>query len=117
MKQEGKYSELGGAEVEQIDVALDAPLEASINLYDEDSAKFIDEQYEKTVSITIGFSFILLIYFFGVIFLLLSKLSSVMIYELKFFTILPRIMITTQDSNEGIRIDSGGSTKELYSKS
>jgi hypothetical protein len=72
-KEVGKsYRELEGYDVEQLEFSLESRLEDSVAFYDDDSADYIESLYAKTVSVTIGFSFILMIYYVVVIFVLLT---------------------------------------------
>jgi hypothetical protein len=99
--EDGTYIELGGGLVEDIVEALVDPLQASVEFYDDDSADHIETLFQTTVSLTIGFSFALVIYYFTIIYVLLQKLKNVMVSEFMFFMILPK--------------EATGSTEQDYS--
>jgi hypothetical protein len=88
--QEGNYSELGGEKVEAIANALGEPLGLSVELYDDDTHKYIDGLYQVTVDLTISFSILILAYYFIFIYTILTKLRETMLNEFNFYCLLPR---------------------------
>jgi hypothetical protein len=108
-REDGSYVELGGGLVEEIVEALVEPLQLSVEYYDEDSADFIETLFQTTVSLTIGFSFALVLYYFTIIYILLQRLQNVMVNEFNFFMILPRGAVANTENDYSVEEDT---TKE-----
>jgi hypothetical protein len=109
---QGTYGELGGASIEALASALESPLSIAVDLYDTDSANFIDGLYKITVDLTIAFSTLIMVYYFVAIYTMMNKLRSVMIDEFNFYGFLPQIEFREPPE---LNLDSLDSTKEVGS--
>jgi hypothetical protein len=96
---DGSYIELGGGLVEDLVKALEEPLGRSVNLYDDDSAELIEQLFNTTVSLTIGFSFALVLYYVTIIWALLNRLKYIMLSEFRFYMFLPKNHVGLDESN------------------
>jgi hypothetical protein len=92
---------------------LEEPLGRSVSLYDDDSADVIETLFNTTVSLTIGFSFALVIYYVTIIWVLLNRLKYIMLSEFRFYMFLPRDHVAGDDS--AVSEDSvGDTTKAVF---
>jgi hypothetical protein len=79
-------------EVENIATALEEPLAISVEWYDDDSKDYIDILYDVTVQITVGFSLAIILYYYFIIRVILTRLGKMMCEEFRFRSLLPKTM-------------------------